>query len=176
MGTVLVVDDDDTMRQTLRRVLTRAGWHVHLAHDEASALFAARASPFNAAVVDQNLTGALDDRSGLKLADRLLRDGSARRVVILTAYTTPDAAFYAGRHGAMDYLGKPATVGQILASVTGAPGAPDERPCGVTLERLERDHCARVLADCGGRMGEASRRLGVHRNSLARILARRTPR
>jgi two-component system response regulator RegA len=44
-----------------------------------------------------------------------------------------------------------------------------------TLARAEWEHIHRVMADCGGNVSEAARRLGIHRRSLQRKLRKRAP-
>ncbi len=44
-----------------------------------------------------------------------------------------------------------------------------------TLAQAEWEHIHRILADCGGNISEAARRLGIHRRSLQRKLRKRAP-
>lgn len=173
VGTVLVVDDDDRMRQALRHALMTGGYLVTLAHDSTSARYAAQDRVFDAAIIEQRLTRAIGDRSGLALAEQLIRQGRAARVVIHTGFSSPDAAFCAAKFGVVEYLPKPATRDEILAAIRGAPKPSDTSP--PTVERVVRDHCARVLAACDDERERAAAMLGVHRNTLARILDKPTP-
>ena len=172
VGTVLVVDDEDSARQTLRKIIAGAGYRVTLAHDVASAIYTARERTFHVALVDQNLTGETEDRSGLTLAESLLAERLAERVIIHTAYGSTGAAFRAGKMGAFEYLAKPASTEEILSMLRGEALAASSAP---SLERVVRNHCAHVVAACDGELTRAADVLGIHRNSLARILAAPTP-
>ena len=77
--------------------------------------------------------------------------------------------------GAVHYLTKPAEVEEILAAfdrtepvLLDAPPPTKATP----LDELEWEHLQRVLTDCNGNISEAARRLGMHRRSLQRKLAR----
>ncbi|HEY1065540.1 MAG TPA: helix-turn-helix domain-containing protein, partial [Pirellulales bacterium] len=52
---------------------------------------------------------------------------------------------------------------------------PVTNPETLTLARAEWEHINRVLADCGGNISEAARRLGLHRRSLQRKLQKLAP-
>jgi two-component system response regulator RegA len=49
---------------------------------------------------------------------------------------------------------------------------PEPEPDAETLERAEREHIERVLADVGGNISRAAQRLGIYRSSLQRRLRR----
>jgi two-component system response regulator RegA len=167
--TVLVVDDEDSVRRALRELLGARGYDVHCAHDLRSALAALEAGPVDAAVVDQNLRGKLGDRSGLDVVDELSRAGV--RVVVYTGWPDADAAFRAGHAGAAAYLTKPATTAELAAAIDGSDDA--EPSPAASLQRVERDYVARVVACCGGNLTRAAEALGVPRRSLQRLVARR---
>jgi len=76
----------------------------------------------------------------------------------------------------MDYLTKPADADQILAAFDRdgelPPQVPDNQP---TLARVEWEHIQRVLAECNNNISQAARKLGIHRRSLQRKLAKMPP-
>jgi two-component system response regulator RegA len=78
--------------------------------------------------------------------------------------------------GATHYLTKPASVDDILAGFASTlPAVPltDRSEHDVpSLDRVEWEHINRVLTDCDGNISEAARRLGLHRRSLQRKLAK----
>lgn len=92
-------------------------------------------------------------------------------VVVLTGYGSIATAVAAVKLGAAGYLTKPADADQIAAAFEG--NAPDQTSEVPTLARVEWEHIQRVLVDCEGNISEASRRLGIHRRSLQRKLAKR---
>jgi two-component system response regulator RegA len=119
-------------------------------------------------------------RSGLELVRELKELDPATRVVVLTGYGSIATAVEAMRIGATNYLPKPADADDVLAALfpEGVPGhsAVEEEPLAPSLARAEWEHINRVMADCGGNLSEAARRLGVHRRSLQRKLQKHPPR
>jgi two-component system response regulator RegA len=101
-------------------------------------------------------------------------------IVVLTGYGSIATALDALRLGAAHYLTKPADVDDLLATFARADpsrlDAPLATPDPVTdtpsLARVEWEHINRVLADSGGNISEAARRLRLHRRSLQRKLAK----
>jgi len=172
-GTLLLADDDETFRIRLARAFRERGYDVVEAADVEQALAISNDHPVTRAVVDLRLGAS----SGLDLVQALVRHHPDARVVVLTGYGSIATALEAVRLGADHYLTKPATVEDILAGFErGMADATPETPAGdaevPSLARVEWEHINRVLADCGGNISEAARRLGIHRRSLQRKLAK----
>jgi two-component system response regulator RegA len=98
--------------------------------------------------------------------------------VMLTGYGNIATAVAAVRAGAVDYLAKPAdaedVVRALLGTVAGGAPAPPENP--MSADRVRWEHIQRVYELCGRNVSETARRLGMHRRTLQRILAKRAPR
>jgi two-component system response regulator RegA len=80
------------------------------------------------------------------------------------------------RLGAIDYLSKPAHADDLLLALQqGESGAADadDTERAPTLAEVEWEHIQRVLSDVDGNVTHAAERLGIHRRSLQRKLARR---
>ncbi len=171
--TILVVDDDDVLRGALTRALTRRGHDVRGAASAEEALTLARADSPELAVVDLRMPGA----GGLELLVALKENDPATRVVVLTGYGSIATAVEAMRLGATHYVSKPADADEVLAAfgLVHAPSADDHDVGTPTLARAEWEHIQRVMADCGGNVSEAARRLGLHRRSLQRKLMKYPP-
>src|SRR5690606_11363521 len=97
-----------------------------------------------------------------------------------TGYGSIATATEAMRLGATHYLPKPATVDEILAAFARDELPPlaaveGEEATTPSLARAEWEHINRVLADSGGNISEAARRLGIHRRSLQRKLQKYPP-
>jgi two-component system response regulator RegA len=171
---VLVVDDDEVFRSRLVRALRDRGWDVRDAADGATALALAREDTPEFVVVDLRLP----DASGLDLVRGLRALDAGTRIVVLTGYGSIATALEAIRLGAVHYLTKPADVDDILAGFARAGLEPDTAPPTPldadvpSLARVEWEHINRVLADAGGNISEAARRLGLHRRSLQRKLGK----
>src|SRR5690242_11404463 len=102
-GSILVVDDEEIMREILETLLTREGYTVRLAASGAEGLEMARALPFDAAIVDIMMPG-LD---GIATLDELKRIDEDLAVIIITAYASVESAISAMKSGAFDYITKP---------------------------------------------------------------------
>jgi len=170
--TMLVVDDDEALRERLARAFRERGFEVTTASRGAEALARAREETPEYAVVDLRMP----DQSGLEVLRRMRALDPSTRILVLTGYGSIATAVEATRLGAVGYLPKPADADEILAAFAGhgggAAGAPIETP---SLARTEWEHIQRVLADCGGNVSEAARRLGIHRRSLQRKLQKYPP-
>lgn len=173
--TLLLADDDDAFREAMSRALERRGFAVTASRNVDEAEDAATRQVFEYALVDVRMPG----RSGIDLVAALRRIDEGTRVVVLTGYGTIANAVEAMRAGAADYLTKPVDAAACERSLLGrtAETAPvvdeDDVP---SLERVEYEYLQRVLADCGGNVSEAARRLRMHRRSLQRKITRQPPR
>jgi two-component system response regulator RegA len=172
--TILLVDDDDVFRTRLVRAFRERGYETREAADGKEALAIADADPPEYAVVDLRLP----DGSGLEVVRGLKALDAATVIVVLTGYGSIATALDAIRLGAAHYLTKPADIEDILAGLARAEVPPGEVPVEAreldvpSLARVEWEHINRVLADSGGNISEAARRLGLHRRSLQRKLAK----
>src|SRR4026209_726376 len=102
-GTILVIDDEEIMREILETLLTREGYDVRLAGSGAEGLELAGALPFDAAIVDIMMPG-LD---GIATLDELKRIDEDLNVIIISAYASVESAISAMKNGAFDYITKP---------------------------------------------------------------------
>lgn len=173
-NTVLVVDDEAPMRAAIGRILELNGFSVCFAKNRAEALEQAVARTPEHAVVDLMLR----DGSGLDLISELRQRVPHTRVILLTGFGSVSTAVEAIRLGAADYLLKPAGAEELLAALD--PSRPREpskdKPDIPSLERAQWEYIHRVLEQCEGNISEAARRLGLHRQSLQRMLKRHPPR
>jgi two-component system response regulator RegA len=170
--TLLLVDDDDAIRQALGRAMSRRGFAVTLASNAAEAEALAKDHVFEYALVDVRMPG----KTGIELCATLRTIDEGTRIVVLTGYGTIANAVAAMRAGAVDYLMKPADAAACEKALLGVPvpeGDSDELP---SLDRVEYEYLQRVVADCGGNISEAARRLRMHRRSLQRKIGRSPPR
>src|SRR5881392_1932127 len=115
-GTILVVEDEEIMRDILETLLTREGYEVRLASSGAEGLDLARAMPFDAAIVDIMMPGI----DGIATLDELKRIDEDLAVVIITAYASVESAISAMKAGAFDYVTKPFKNEEVLVVVRNA--------------------------------------------------------
>lgn len=170
---VLLIDDDEVFVRVLSRALTARGFEVSGSTDAASALSGCHAHKPDYAVLDLRL----GQDSGLALIPQLLAARPGLRILLLTGYASIATAVEAIKRGAHDYLAKPVDADQVVQALLGEGNTgtaesslPDAPP---PLKRLEWEHIQRVLAECDGNISEAARRLGLHRRTLQRKLAKR---
>jgi NtrC-family two-component system response regulator AlgB len=106
---LLVIDDEASLRRTLRTALESMGHRVTEAANKAQALETLRKRRFDLAFLDLRL----GTEKGLELLPEMLRAVPGLHVVIITAHASLDSAIDAMRKGAFDYLPKPFTPNQI---------------------------------------------------------------
>lgn len=173
---ILVVDDDDLLRQQLARAFERRGLEVRTAANLAEAKARITEESPELAVVDLKMP----DGSGMKLLELLHQVDPTTKSVMLTGYGSIATAIDAVRLGATYFLQKPADADEILnvflRGETASADAAETAPKAPSLARAEWEHINRVLNDCAGNVSEAARRLGLHRRSLQRKLQKFPPR
>jgi two-component system, NtrC family, response regulator AlgB len=106
---ILVIDDDASLRRTVRMSLEVLGHAATEARDGAQALDLLGRRPFDVALLDLRLA----QEQGLDLLPQLLSLSPGLHVVVATAYATIETAVEAMRRGAFDYLPKPFTPDQL---------------------------------------------------------------
>jgi DNA-binding response OmpR family regulator len=109
---ILIVEDENTLRDTLAYNLTREGYEVSLSGDGTEALELARADKFDLIVLDIMLP-SLD---GLSFC-RILRKEQATPIIMLTARGGEVDRIIGLESGADDYIVKPFSLGEFLARV-----------------------------------------------------------
>jgi two-component system, NtrC family, response regulator PilR len=131
VGTVLVVDDEQSMREFLAICLRRAGHSVRVVSSASDAIAELRQSAVDVVVTDLRMPGELN---GLDLLIAIKTGAVARpvpahetgavmltavdpEVILVTAYATADTAIAAMKQGAYDYLTKPFKVDEINAVI-----------------------------------------------------------
>ncbi len=169
---LLLVDDDEPFLKRLAKAMERRGFVVETAETVQSGKAMAQARPPAYAVVDLRL----EDGNGLAVVETLRERRPDCRVVVLTGYGAIATAVAAVKIGAVDYLSKPADANEItdalLARGAALPGPPDNP---MSADRVRWEHIQRVYEMCDRNVSETARRLSMHRRTLQRILAKRSP-
>jgi DNA-binding NtrC family response regulator len=115
-GSVLVIDDEEIMREILQTLLEREGYAVRLAASGQEGLDLARALPFDAVIVDVMMPGI----DGLQVLDELKKQDEGLPVLMITAYASMDTAIKAMKLGAFDYITKPFKNDEVLVVLQNA--------------------------------------------------------
>ena len=173
--TVLIVDDDDRLRTALVRAFKLRGWDALAASGREEAIHLAKEASPDLATVDLRMPG----ESGLTVVRELRALDSTTFILVLTGYGSIPTAMDAVRLGANHYMSKPADADQILAAFESAHGTHPNPETDIpvpSLARVEWEHIQRVLEDVDGNISLAAKRLGLHRRSLQRKLAKFPPR
>ncbi|MGE0407831.1 MAG: ActR/PrrA/RegA family redox response regulator transcription factor [Amphiplicatus sp.] len=171
-ASLLIVDDDEAFRLRLGRAMEKRGFRPALAGGVKEAIRLAKADPPDFAVVDLRL----EDGDGLEVVNAIHEIREDCRVVMLTGYGNIATAVAAVKAGALDYLSKPADaddVAKALLAKSGGRPEPPENP--MSADRVRWEHIQRVYELCNHNVSETARRLGMHRRTLQRILAKRAP-
>jgi signal transduction histidine kinase len=114
-GTLLVVDDEEGPRQSLR-VIFKDEYNLLMAEDGPTAIELAKQHPIDVAVLDIRLVGM----SGIEVLERLKYVNANIEAIMITAFETTDTIRQALRLRACDYINKPFDVETIRAAVSQA--------------------------------------------------------
>jgi len=101
--TVLVVDDEESVRNLLQRVLNKAGYSVITAANGQEALYKVSLGEANVVLLDIHMPGM----SGIEVLHKITADSPDYCVIMVTAVTDVDTAVEALKIGAYDYITKP---------------------------------------------------------------------
>ncbi len=115
-ASILVIDDEEIMREILETLLVREGYTVRLATNGAEGLELARSLPFDAVIVDMMMPG-LD---GLQVLEELHKQDEELPVIMITAFASMENAIAAMKKGAFDYITKPFKNDEVLVVLRNA--------------------------------------------------------
>jgi two-component system response regulator RegA len=169
---LLLVDDDEAFVKRLAKAMDKRGFQTETAESVEAGKAIANARPPAYAVVDLRL----GDGNGLDVVEALHARRPDCRVVVLTGYGAIATAVAAVKIGAVDYLSKPADANDVmnalLAKAEALPALPENL---MSADRVRWEHIQRVYEMCDRNVSETARRLSMHRRTLQRILAKRSP-
>jgi DNA-binding NtrC family response regulator len=110
---ILVVDDEEVIRDVLSTLLEREGYEVTVAATAGEALSLFETEPSDVILLDL----MLPDRPGLELMREIRRQDPDAVIVIVTAYSSIEGAIQAMREGAFHYIPKPFQNQEVLLTV-----------------------------------------------------------
>jgi signal transduction histidine kinase len=166
-GSLLVVDDEESVAITMGAILELDGYEVAIATSGVDAIRKLRESEFDLVLTDLRL----DDMDGLSIVSEVCRVQPDAVAIILTGYASLESAIKALREGAYDYLIKPCDVDELRVVV--ARGI-ERRQLGVQLRaRLGELQAAnttihRLNAELQQRIDQATAELQQRMADLAR--------
>ncbi len=167
---LLIVEDDPAFARALSRSFERRGYEVTACARAEDLAAAASTAQAGYAVVDLKLGTA----SGLDCVKALHQRDPLMKIVVLTGFASIATAVEAIKLGARHYLCKPANADDIEVAFGREEG---DATVGLTtratsIKTLEWEHIHQTLAEADFNVSEAARRLGMHRRTLARKLAK----
>lgn len=110
---VIIVDDDDLLRDALAALLRERGYIVTAAKDHRRALEFLDADTFAVALVDLRMEGM----GGMETIRKIRTFSPLTQCIVLTGHATRESAIEAVNLGAYSYLSKPCEIGQLLVTV-----------------------------------------------------------
>ncbi|MEX1666970.1 response regulator transcription factor [Zhongshania arctica] len=171
LRSLILIEDDAAFARTLGRSLERRQYTVLSTNSlEGAKNILEKHSP-GYAVVDLKLDG---EASGLACVQALHEHDPDMLIVVLTGYASIATAVEAVKLGACHYLAKPSNTDDIEAAFNNAEGnvGVEIRGRATSIKTLEWERIHETLADTGFNISETARRLGMHRRTLARKLAK----
>jgi len=112
-GTILIVDDEGSIRDILCRKLQLEGYRCVVAADGGEALWKAFMQDFDLVLMDIRMPGL----SGMEVLPKMVTDHPDTCVVMLTAVSDIETAVEAMKVGAYDYLSKPFNMDDLIMKV-----------------------------------------------------------
>ena len=169
---LLIVDDDNPLRDRLSRAMEKKGFQVTQAESVEKGIIQAKKTPPAFAVVDLRL----NDGNGLEVVKEIQRIKKTSRIVLLTGYGNIPTAVEAIKAGAIDYIPKPADADDVENALLASPETKAKPPINpMSADRVKWEHIHRVFELCNRNVSETARRLKMHRRTLQIILSKRSP-
>lgn len=116
MASVLIVDDERSMRDFLKILLEKEGHRVETAASGEAALEMINDKLYEVIVSDIRMPGI----SGIELLEAVKQDQPDIPIILITAFASPDDAVLAMKNGAFDYISKPFNVDEIKSVISSA--------------------------------------------------------
>lgn len=110
---VLIIDDERSIRNTLKEILEFEGHQITLAEDGAAGLEAASAGSFDVIFCDIKMPGM----DGVEVLDKLAESGNETPVVMISGHGSIDTAVECIKKGAFDFIQKPLDLNRILITL-----------------------------------------------------------
>jgi DNA-binding NtrC family response regulator len=113
---ILVVDDDVGMAETLTDILQANQYEVATAHSGDAAVHMARSGSYDLVLMDIQMPGL----NGVQALTAMKTEGLAKRVIMMTAYTRDDLVKEAEKQSGFPVLPKPLDLERVLSLATSA--------------------------------------------------------
>ena len=169
---LLIVDDDNPLRDRLARAMEKKGFKVTQAESVEKGISYVKNTPPAFAIIDLRL----GDGSGLRVVEEIQKCKKDSRVIMLTGYGNIPTAVEAVKAGAIDYIPKPADADDVENALLALPNSKAIPPTDpMSADRVKWEHINRIFELCNRNVSETARKLKMHRRTLQRILSKRSP-
>lgn len=163
---VLLIDDDENFSNSLMLEFIDRKIEV-VSHSKYSDIEEGEINEATHAIVDLRLKG----ENGLNIMMSLRERNPNIKMVMLTGFGTISTAVEAMRLGAINYLSKPVSFDHLLHTLQNSSDQEIELlESEMTLAEKEREYIEYVLVKCENNISRAAKILGLHRQSLQRML------
>ena len=170
MKSLLILDDDDVLRESLKNNLTEFFDSIHEAADIQQSLEKIKSYTINFYLLDLNLP----DGNGLQLIPTILEHNKNSHIIVLTAYSSIATAVEAMKLGATDYLVKPVFQEDILNAFKFIQTKDKDITLkAVSPKRVEWEHIQKVLKENNYNISSTAKALNMHRRTLQRKLQKK---
>jgi DNA-binding NtrC family response regulator len=116
MSRILIVDDEASIRETLKEILTYEGYEIDVAEDGAQALDMLRKTEYDVAICDIKMPKI----DGLELLERVKGVADDVSFIMISGHGTIETALEATKRGAYDFIAKPPDLNKLLITVRNA--------------------------------------------------------
>lgn len=116
MSQILIIDDERSIRKTLKEILSFEGYEVEEARDGEEGIHMAMKKPFDAILCDVNMPKA----DGLEVLNKLKEQLPDIPVIMISGYGTIETAVEAVKKGAFDFIAKPPDLNRLLITIRNA--------------------------------------------------------
>ncbi len=172
-NSLLILDDDQPFLKRLSVAMEKRGFNVFPVSSMAEFGGVIETICPNYAIVDLRL----NDGAGLDAVENIRKKNPESKIIVLTGYGAIATAVAAVKIGAIDYLSKPADANDILNALVFSDQSRPPPPIDpMSADRVKWEHIQRIFELCNRNVSETARRLKMHRRTLQRILAKRSPR
>lgn len=113
IGSILIVDDEEEIRESLSMVLRDEGYQCATAPNGSTAVEALKEHSYDILITDLKMPGP----DGIKVLEEALRRSSDTMTIIITAHATVETAIQALRKGAADYILKPLDFDEVIVRI-----------------------------------------------------------
>jgi len=116
MASILVIDDEKSIRNTLKDILEYEGYTVDVAEDGPSGLEMFRKNPYDVVLCDIKMP----KMDGIEVLEKIMEEGAETQVIMISGHGNIDTAVEAIKKGAYDFIEKPPDMNRLLITLRNA--------------------------------------------------------